>query len=102
MRQLFLLATFLIAPLVSAQELHTFSNGEVADAEKINENFQYVLENATGGGCSVEQIGNTAEVSCADGSNAVLAGYGAVIVYPGSIVYEPETVHSPISETPLN
>ena len=40
MRQLFVLATFLIAPLVSAQELHTFSNGEVADAEKINENFE--------------------------------------------------------------
>ena len=35
---------------IAAQELHTFSNGEVADAEKINENFQYVLENATGSG----------------------------------------------------
>ena len=77
--------------LASAQDLHTFSNGEVADAEKINENFQYVLENATGSGCSVEQVDNTAEVSCADGSTAVLAGNGTVIVYPGSIVYEPET-----------
>ena len=27
----------------SAQELHTFSNGEVADAEKINENFSALL-----------------------------------------------------------
>ena len=29
-----------IALTLSAQELHTFSNGEVADAEKINQNFQ--------------------------------------------------------------
>lgn len=39
MRKLFLMASLLVAPLVSAQELHTFSNGEVADAENINENF---------------------------------------------------------------
>lgn len=32
----------LIAPIVSAQELHTFSNGEVADANKINENFEAI------------------------------------------------------------
>ena len=44
MRQLFLLASFFIAPLVSAQELHTFSNGEVADAEKINENLNLLLK----------------------------------------------------------
>ena len=30
----------LIAPIVSAQDLHTFSNGEVADADKVNSNFQ--------------------------------------------------------------
>ena len=33
----------LIFPLTSAQELHTFSNGEVAD-EKINENFEHLNE----------------------------------------------------------
>lgn len=44
MRKLFLVASFLIAPLASAQDLHTFSNGEVADAEKINENFQTLLD----------------------------------------------------------
>ena len=43
MRYLLLVASFLIAPLVSAQELHTFSNGGVADAEKINENFRLLL-----------------------------------------------------------
>ena len=35
-----LLSLLLIFPaLTSAQDLHSFSNGEVADAEKINENF---------------------------------------------------------------
>ena len=37
----YLLTALLLVPaLVLAQELHTFKNGEVADAEKINENFQ--------------------------------------------------------------
>ena len=35
-----LTAVFLFPLLVYAQELHTFSNGEVADAEKINQNFE--------------------------------------------------------------
>lgn len=36
-----LLTAILLFPLlVSAQELHTFSNGEVADAEKMNQNFE--------------------------------------------------------------
>ena len=83
MRQLFLLATFLIAPLVSAQELHTFSHGEVADAEKINENFQYVLGNATGsGGCSAEQDGSSVVITCADGTSGVLASEGTVVIVP--------------------
>ena len=39
----YLLTALLLLPaLVSAQELHTFKNGEVADAEKINENFERV------------------------------------------------------------
>ena len=37
----YLLTALLLLPvLVSAQELHTFRNGEVADADKVNENFQ--------------------------------------------------------------
>ena len=29
--------------------LHTFKNGEVADADKLNESLQYILNNASGG-----------------------------------------------------
>ena len=65
----------------AAQVPNTFNNGEVADADKINENFSYVLENASGG-CTVEQVDNTAEITCADGSTAVVPGYGTVLVYP--------------------
>ena len=37
----YLLTALLLLPaLVSTKELHTFKNGEVADADKINENFQ--------------------------------------------------------------
>jgi len=44
-----MLAFLLLLPNLSfAQGLHTFKNGEVADAEKINQNFNYVLENASG------------------------------------------------------
>ena len=35
-----LTVVFLFPLLVSAQDLHTFSNGEVADAEKMNQNFE--------------------------------------------------------------
>ena len=41
----YLLTTLLLLPvLLSAQELHTFKNGEVADADKINENFEYLQD----------------------------------------------------------
>lgn len=40
MKRLLVLLLLFFPGLVSAQELHTFSNGEVADAEKINENFE--------------------------------------------------------------
>jgi hypothetical protein len=73
----------LIAPIVLAQELHTFSNGEVADADKINENFQYLLENATGSsGCSAQQDGSSVLITCADGTSGVLASQGTVVTYP--------------------
>jgi len=42
MKRLLVLLLF-FPSLASAQELHTFSNGEVADAEKINENFKLLL-----------------------------------------------------------
>ena len=83
-RELTLALVILSAVTTSvAQDLHTFTNGEVADAEKINENFQYVLENATGsGGCTVEQVANAAEITCTDGTTAVVPGYGTVVVLP--------------------
>ena len=39
MRYLLLSLLVVLPAVTAAQELHTFSNGEVADAEKINENF---------------------------------------------------------------
>ena len=78
-KRLIVLLLLFFSCLVSAQELHTFSNGEVADAEKINQNFQYVLENATGsGGCSAEQDGSSVVITCADGTSGVLASAGTV------------------------
>jgi hypothetical protein len=97
MKRLLLSLILFFPALASAQELHTFSNGEVADAEKINENFQYVLENATGsGGCSAEQDGSSVVITCADGTSGVLASEGTVVVYPeGGIVGE-----SPVQSWP--
>ena len=81
MRYLLLLLLLIFPAFTSAQELHTFSNGEVADAEKINENFQYVLENATGsGGCSAEQDGSSVVITCADGTSGVLASEGTGVL----------------------
>lgn len=80
MKQFILFLVLTLPTAVAAQELHTFSNGGVADAEKINENFQYVLENATGsGGCSAEQDGSTVVITCADGTSGVLASEGTVV-----------------------
>ena len=82
----------LIFPAVAtAQHLHTFSNGELADAEKINENFQYVLENATGsGGCSAEQDGSSVVITCTNGTSGVLAGAGTVAIIKGSTGETPD------------
>ena len=77
-RLLFLL---LLSAVASAQQLHTFKNGEVADAEKINQNFNYVLENASGG-CSAAQQDNSVLLECADGTSGVIAGAGTTIVIP--------------------
>ena len=80
----YLLTALLLLPvLVSAQELHTFKNGEVADADKLNESLQYILNNASGGGgCSATQQDNSVVIECADGTSGVIAGAGTVVVYP--------------------
>ena len=46
MKQLILFLVITLPTAIAAQELHTFSNGEVADAEKINENFSNLVSSA--------------------------------------------------------
>ena len=71
--------------LASAQELHTFSNGEVADAEKINQNFEALKsEISGGGGCSAEQDGSSVVITCADGTSGILASQGSVVILEGA------------------
>jgi len=84
---------FLLPGLAFGQELHTFENGQVADAQKINENFNYVLENASGG-CSATQQDNSVLIECADGTSGVIAGAGTVVAYPEAYsgVIDPSTV----------
>ena len=48
MKRLLVLLLLFLPSLASAQELHTFSNGEVADAEKINENFENIDDRVSG------------------------------------------------------
>ena len=80
----YLLTVLLLVPaLVSAQELHTFKNGEVADADKLNESLQYILNNASGG-CSATQEGSNVRINCADGSEGLLASEGTIVVLPES------------------
>lgn len=50
----YLLTALLFLPaLVSAQELHRFKNGEVADADKVNENFETIYNLAGGEGGTI-------------------------------------------------
>ena len=88
----YLLTALLLLPvLVSAQELHTSKNGEVADADKLNESLQYILNNASGG-CSATQQDNSVLIECADGTSGVIAGAGTVVLYPeGQISDTPVT-----------
>ena len=88
MKPLHFLLLMLLPALVSAQELHTFSNGEVADAEKINSNFSILvgqiesISDSTATNCSVTQQNNTAVIECPDGTRAAIAGEGSVVVVP--------------------
>lgn len=50
--RLLLPAIFFLPTLALAQELHMFKNGEVADAEKVNENFSRLSNLITGEGDS--------------------------------------------------
>ena len=80
MRYLLLSLFFLFPSFASAQELHTFSNGELADAEKINENFEALKsEISGGGGCSAEQDGSSVVITCADGTSAVVQNTTTIV-----------------------
>jgi hypothetical protein len=76
-----------ISAIAQSQVPNVFEDGTPASAAEVNENFEYVMENASGG-CSVEQVDNTAEITCADGTTAVVPGYGTVVVYPEGVVGE--------------
>jgi len=79
-----LIAFCLLPTLALAQQLHTFKNGEVADADKLNESLQYILHNASGG-CSATQQDNSVVIECADGTSGVIAGAGTtVLIQPGT------------------
>ena len=91
-----LIATLLLVPLsalAQTQVPNVFEDGTPASAAEVNENFQYVLENASGG-CSATQQDNSVLIECADGSSGVLAGAGTVVVYPVGQVGEvpPDTL----------
>ena len=86
MQKILLFLGLLSIPAI-ADDLHVFTNGEVADADKINENFG-ILQ-ASGGGCSAEQQDSSVVITCADGTSAVLASEGTVVAYPESVLGEP-------------
>lgn len=84
LKRLLVLLLLFFPSLASAQELHTFSNGEVADAKKINENFEALKSEISGsGGCSAEQDGSSVVITCADGTSGVLAGQGQIVFVSG-------------------
>ena len=87
-----LLAILLLMPLsalAQTQVPNVFEDGTPASAAEVNENFEYVLENASGGGgCSATQQDNSVVIECADGTSGVIAGAGTVVVYPEGQVGE--------------
>jgi hypothetical protein len=87
MNKLLFLLIFISTPSL-ADELNEFSNGSVADAQAINENFRDLndrlktIEEASTGGCSAEQDGSNVIITCSDGTSAVLSSAGTVVTYP--------------------
>ena len=70
-----------ISAVAQSQVPNVFEDGTPASAAAVNENFQYVLENASGG-CSATQQDNSVVIECADGTSGVIAGAGTTIVIP--------------------
>ena len=72
---------------------HDLQPNTKASASKVMENFR-ALETAIEGigGCTVEQVDNSAEITCADGSTALIPGYGTVLPIVEGIVGEAPVV----------
>ena len=89
MRSLLAIVTLVVCSEAWAQVTlpHDLQPNTKASASKVMENFR-ALESAINsgdGGCSVEQVDNSAEITCADGSSAVIAGAGSVLVLPTGV-----------------
>jgi len=76
-----------VSAIAQTQVPNVFEDGTPASAAEVNENFQYVLENASGGGgCSATQQDNSVVIECADGTSGVIAGAGTMVVVPEGYV----------------
>lgn len=90
MRRLLFLPLLLCSIELGAEELHTFSNGEVADADKINQNFQTLtnsFQSLLGQQCDrgtfVYGISETGELMCASVGGGFGGGIDAEEIMPG-------------------
>ena len=86
-RSLVALSLLPLSALAQTQVPNVFEDGTPATAAEVNENFQYVMENASGG-CSATQQDNSVLIECADGTSGVIAGAGTVVIYPEGQVGE--------------
>ena len=84
MKKLTALLLLISSSLAFGQELHTFTNGEVADAEKINQNFERLKESmGSQESCSARQDGSDVVINCQDGSFGIIGpGGGLVNIQP--------------------
>ena len=84
MRSLIAIAALVtsVSAIAQTQVPNVFEDGTPASAAEVNENFQYVLENASGG-CSATQQDNSVVIECADGTSGVIAGAGTVALPSG-------------------
>ncbi|MDA7584974.1 putative glycoside hydrolase [Luminiphilus sp.] len=64
----------------TAQQLHTFSNGEVADANKINQNFQALMEPQLGY-LDADNPYKRVKIDCSLNSSALAEQWNALAIY---------------------
>ena len=85
-----------LSALAQSQVPNVFEDGTPASAAEVNENFEYVLENASGG-CSATQQDNSVVIECADGTSGVIAGTGMAVIIPsGSVGEAPDISAIPV------